>query len=52
MTGGTAFTIPANPGIYPTMLTANAAAGTRAIVEANIRSFKTNLRNLKVWSRD
>jgi hypothetical protein len=34
MTGGTAFTNPANPGIYPTTLTAIAEAGTRARAEA------------------
>ncbi len=34
MTGGTAFTNPANPGIYPTTLAANAVAGTRARAEA------------------
>jgi hypothetical protein len=34
MTGGTAFVIPVNPGIYPTRLAVNAASGTRARVEA------------------
>jgi hypothetical protein len=34
MTGGTAFVIPVNPGIYPTGLAANAAPGTRARAEA------------------
>ena len=34
MTGGTAFTQPANPGIYPAGLALNAAAGTRAREEA------------------
>jgi len=34
MTGGTAFAPPANPGIYPAGLAANAAAGTRAREEA------------------
>jgi hypothetical protein len=34
MTGGTAFVNPVHPGIYPAGLTANAAAGTRAMAEA------------------
>jgi hypothetical protein len=34
MTGGTAFVIPVNPGIYPTGLAANAVPGTRARAEA------------------
>ena len=34
MTGGTAFTQPGNPGIYPAGLAPNAAAGTRAREEA------------------
>jgi hypothetical protein len=34
MTGGTAFTLPANPGIYPAKLALNAAAGTWARKEA------------------
>jgi hypothetical protein len=34
MTGGTAFVIPANPGIYPAGLQANAKAGTWAREEA------------------
>ena len=34
MTAGTAFTPPANPGVYPAGLAANAAAGTRAREEA------------------
>jgi len=34
MTGGTAFTQPGNPGIYPAGLAQNAAAGTRAREEA------------------
>ncbi len=34
MTGGTAFVPPANPGIYPSGLSLNAAAGTRAREEA------------------
>jgi hypothetical protein len=34
MTGGTAFVIPVNPGIYPTRLAANAAPGTRTRAEA------------------
>jgi hypothetical protein len=34
MTGGTAFVNPANPGVYPAGLLANAVAGTRAREEA------------------
>jgi hypothetical protein len=34
MTSGTAFTIPANPGIYPAGLALNAGAGMRAREEA------------------
>jgi hypothetical protein len=34
MTGGTAFTLPANPGIYPAGLALNAAAGTWSREEA------------------
>jgi hypothetical protein len=34
MTGGTAFTPPGNPGIYPAGLALNAAVGTRAREEA------------------
>ncbi len=34
MTGGIAFVKPANPGIYPAGLQANAAAGTQAREEA------------------
>ncbi len=34
MMGGTAFVNPIHPGIYPAGLTANAAAGTRAMAEA------------------
>jgi hypothetical protein len=34
MTGGTAFVIPVNPGIYPTGLAANAVPETRARAEA------------------
>ncbi len=33
MTGGTAFINPVHPGIYPAVLTANAAAGTCAMAE-------------------
>jgi hypothetical protein len=45
MTGGTAFVNPANPGIYPDGLFANAVARTRARAEAEhkvlINQFKT-----------
>ncbi len=45
MTGGTAFINPANPGIYPAGLPANAVVGTRARAEAEhkelINQFKT-----------
>jgi hypothetical protein len=34
MMGGTAFVNPVHPGIYPAGLTANTAAGTRAMAEA------------------
>ncbi len=34
MMGGTTFVNPIHPGIYPTGLAANAAAGTRAMAEA------------------
>jgi hypothetical protein len=34
MMGGTVFVNPVHPGIYPAGLTANAAAGTRAMAEA------------------
>jgi hypothetical protein len=34
MTGGTAFIIPVNPGIYQTRLAANAESGTRTRAEA------------------
>ncbi len=39
MTGKTAFTNPANPGIYPTTLAANAVAGIRARAEAEHKEF-------------
>jgi hypothetical protein len=46
MTGGTAFVVPVNPGIYPAGSTVNAAPGTRARPEAEhkelINQFEAN----------
>ena len=55
MTGGIAFVNPANPGIYPTGLALNAAAGTRAREEAIhkelIAQFET-LEGVKLGTKD
>ena len=55
MTGGIDFVNPANPGIYPTGLTLNAAAGTRAREEAIhkelIAQFET-LEGVKLGTKD
>jgi hypothetical protein len=47
MTGGTAFPIPANPGIYPTTLAANAAAGARARAEAEHKEIQNQFGTLQ-----
>jgi hypothetical protein len=46
MTGGTAFNILENPGIYPTTLAANAAAGTRARAEAEHKELQNQFEKL------
>jgi hypothetical protein len=51
MTGGTAFVIPQNPGIYPTRLAANAAPGTRARAEAEHKELINHLKHMKVSNR-
>ncbi len=47
MTGGTAFINPANPGIYPAGLLANAVVGTRARVETEHKELINQLETYK-----
>ncbi len=47
MMGGTAFVNPVHPGIYPAGLTANAAAGTRAMAEAVQKNRLANPKSLQ-----
>jgi hypothetical protein len=47
MTGITAFTVPANPGIYPTMLASNAATETRARAEAEHKELQNQFEKLQ-----
>jgi hypothetical protein len=47
MTGETAFIIPENLGIYPTMLAANASAGTRARAGAEHEELQNQFEKLQ-----
>ncbi len=48
MTGGTAFTLPTNPGIYPAGLALNAVAGMQAKEEALHKELIAQYKILKV----